>query len=64
MDPFIIIHNYRQARQLEEPPAPRLFLRELDLNALPIRTVSKPSNRVYSNEDKENFNFMMELEAG
>jgi hypothetical protein len=68
MDPFIIVKNYRQQRQAlfeELPPAPpRLFLRELDPNALAARAPAPRMAKQFSEEDKENFNFMMESEAG
>jgi hypothetical protein len=66
MDPFIIIKNYRQSRVPEEPiAAPRLFLRELDPNTLTSRPTSlKLPTRLFCEDDKENFNFMMDLELG
>lgn len=49
MDPFIIIKNYRQAKVEEIPPAPRIFLRELDPNTLASRSTSnKTQSRHYS----------------
>ncbi len=66
MDPFIIVRNYRQQRQcLEEPlpvPAPRLFLRELDPNALVSRHVPLKRTLTYSHEDKENYCSFLEMD--
>lgn len=48
MDPFIIIKNYRQPKVEEIPPAPRIFLRELDPNTLTSRnTTGKIQSRQY-----------------
>jgi hypothetical protein len=48
MDPFIIIKNYRQPKPEDIPPAPRIFLRELDPNTLSSRTAaSKIQSRLY-----------------
>ena len=55
MEPFIIIKNYRQSRQLEEiTPPPRPFLREIDPSTLPFRQPStKALAKAYSEDDKE-----------
>jgi len=68
MDPFIIVKNYRQQRQAfldETTPLPpvRIFLRELDTNTLVSRQVQSKTLRVYCEEDKENFNYLMDLEG-
>ena len=54
MDPFIIIKNYRQSRQVEEAsPPPRVFLRELDPNTLATRQPNtKMLAKAYNEEDK------------
>ena len=70
MDPFIIIRNYRQQRQsaLEEltpttaPPASRLFLKELDPNALVNRQVALKRSVNYCEEDKENYCSLLETD--
>ena len=66
MEPFIIIKNYRQSRQLEEiTPPPRPFLREIDPSTLPFRQPStKALAKAYSEDDKENFNHMLDLYLG
>lgn len=68
MDPFIIIRNYRQQRQLSEdlpsfPPA-RVFLRELDPNTLVNRPTQVKNNIKYSEEDKENYSLFMDMDFG
>lgn len=64
MDPFIIIKNYRQQRQAmtEEIHAPRIFLRELDPNALVSRQIQSKPIKIYCEDDKENYNFMEEMD--
>jgi hypothetical protein len=67
MDPFIIVRNYRQQRQaLEEisvpVPAPRIFLRELDPNALVSRQVAVKRSVGYCEEDKENYCSLLEMD--
>jgi hypothetical protein len=65
MDPFIIIKNHRQIlqRQAEENnPPPRLFLRELDPNALAARAKPKIASRLYCEEDKENYAGMLDFD--
>ena len=54
MDPFIIIKNYRQTRQLEEiSPPPRPFLRDIDPHTLPCRQPStKALAKAYTEDDK------------
>jgi hypothetical protein len=66
MEPFIIIKNYRQSRQLEElSPPPRIFLREIDPNTLPSRQPNyKQHVRAFAEDDKENFNFMLDHYLG
>ena len=67
MDPFIIVKNYRQIRQQEEasPPPPRIFLRELDPNSLvPRQPTFKPASRCFAEDDKENFNHMLDMYLG
>ena len=69
MDPFVIVRNYRQQRQaaMEEPvavPPPRMFLRELDPNTLVSRQLTAKHAPIYREDDKENFNAMLELETG
>ena len=71
MDPFIIIKNYRQTQQKlteEVPPPPvappqRMALRELDSNALSMRSIMRPQPKVYVEEDKENYICMFELDG-
>ena len=66
MEPFVIIRNYRQQRQaaLEEVAPPRMFLRELDPNTLVSRQPAVKISHAYHEDDKENFNAMLELETG
>lgn len=73
MDPFIIIRNYRHSRlALDEPqpqplttpspPAPRLFLRELDPNTLVSRGAPMKRSVSYCEEDKENYYSLLEMD--
>lgn len=72
MDPFIIIRNYRHSRPAQEdplplalapqPPAPRLFLRELDPNTLVSRGVPMKRSASYCEEDKENYYSLLEMD--
>ena len=66
MDPFIIIKNYRQSRQVEEAsPPPRVFLRELDPNTLASRQPNtKMLSKAFNEDDKENFNYMLDIYLG
>lgn len=59
-DTFVIIKNYRQQRQslYYEEPAPRVFLKEIQVSEAVNRPYIAKARKTYCEEDKENYDVM------